>query len=90
MFPRYVRCIQLCGPVPGTSDVLADKFLASSYRSIDLFNGDGMKVDRGDMLQEEDIAKIVTTEGANSQSWEYPRELSRAKRANILDNRRRT
>src|SRR5256712_8515648 len=38
--------------------VLADKFLASSYRSIDLFNGDGMKVDRGDMLQEEDIAKM--------------------------------
>src|SRR5438128_11093594 len=38
--------------------VLADKFLASSYRSIDVFTGDGMKVDRGDMLKEEDIAKM--------------------------------
>ncbi|HZD12620.1 MAG TPA: hypothetical protein VE177_03785, partial [Candidatus Binatus sp.] len=38
--------------------VLADKFLASSYKSTDFFDGDGMKVDRGDLLQEEDLNKM--------------------------------
>ena len=37
--------------------ILADKFLASTYKDIPLFNTDGMKVDRGDLVQEEDLAK---------------------------------
>ncbi len=37
--------------------VLADKFLASTYKDIPLFNTDGMKVDRGDLVQEADLAK---------------------------------
>src|SRR5207253_7405944 len=37
--------------------ILADKFLASTYKDIPLFNTDGMKVDRGDLVQEADLAK---------------------------------
>ena len=37
--------------------VLADKFLASTYKDIPFLNTDGMKVDRGDLLQELDITK---------------------------------
>jgi len=37
--------------------VLADKFLASTYKDIPFLNTDGMKVDRGDFLQEADIVK---------------------------------
>jgi 2-oxoglutarate ferredoxin oxidoreductase subunit alpha len=37
--------------------VLADKFLASTYKDIPLFDTNGMKVDRGDLLQEVDLAK---------------------------------
>jgi len=78
---RILSMLSTMQTIPGTRDSLADKFLASSYRSTDLFNGDGMKVDRGDMLQEEDIAKMGDYRRYNSQSWEYPLELSRAKRA---------
>ncbi len=38
--------------------VLADKFLASSYKNVDFFKGDSMKVDRGDVLQESDLGKM--------------------------------
>src|SRR5256712_4816593 len=37
--------------------IVADKFLASTYKDIPLFDTDGMKVDRGDLLQEADLAK---------------------------------
>ena len=37
--------------------VLVDKFIASTYRDVAIFNGDGMKVDRGNMLNDEDLAK---------------------------------
>ena len=37
--------------------LLVDKFLASTYRDVPPFEMDGMKVDRGDMLQESDLAK---------------------------------
>src|SRR5438094_375053 len=37
--------------------VLADKFLASTYKDIRFLHTDGMKVDRGDFLQEADIVK---------------------------------
>src|SRR5213593_442526 len=37
--------------------ILADKFLASTYKDIPLFDMSGMKVDRGDLLQEADLAK---------------------------------
>jgi 2-oxoglutarate ferredoxin oxidoreductase subunit alpha len=37
--------------------ILADKFLASTYKDIPLFDTSGMKVDRGDLLQEADLAK---------------------------------
>jgi len=37
--------------------VLVDKFIASTYRDVPLFNTDGMKVDRGDLLQESDLVK---------------------------------
>ena len=36
--------------------LLTDKFLASTYQDILPFNGDGMKVDRGDILRESDLA----------------------------------
>src|SRR6266567_4546533 len=36
--------------------ILADKFLASTYQDIVPFNGDSLKVDRGDMLRESDLA----------------------------------
>src|SRR6266699_1202211 len=36
--------------------LLTDKFLASTYQDIVPFNGDGLKVDRGDMLRESDLA----------------------------------
>ncbi len=39
--------------------VLVDKFLASTYRDIPFLRTDGMKVDRGDLLQEEDLAKVL-------------------------------
>lgn len=38
--------------------LLVDKFIASTYRDIPFLNTDGMKVDRGDLLQEADLAKI--------------------------------
>ena len=38
--------------------VLTDKFLASTYRDVPIFGEEGMKVDRGDMLTEADIAKF--------------------------------
>jgi 2-oxoglutarate/2-oxoacid ferredoxin oxidoreductase subunit alpha len=37
--------------------VLMDKFLASTYRDMPIFDTNGMKVDRGDILQEADLAK---------------------------------
>jgi 2-oxoglutarate ferredoxin oxidoreductase subunit alpha len=37
--------------------VLVDKFLASTYKDVSLFDTGGMKVDRGDLLQEADLAK---------------------------------
>src|SRR5213594_1372639 len=37
--------------------ILADKFLASTYKDIPLFDTSAMKVDRGDLLQEADLAK---------------------------------
>jgi 2-oxoglutarate/2-oxoacid ferredoxin oxidoreductase subunit alpha len=37
--------------------VLVDKFLASTYKDVPLFDTGGMKVDRGDFLQEADLAK---------------------------------
>jgi 2-oxoglutarate ferredoxin oxidoreductase subunit alpha len=39
--------------------ILADKFLASTYKDIPLFDTNGMKVDRGDLLQEDDLAKTT-------------------------------
>ncbi|HZY47362.1 MAG TPA: 2-oxoacid:acceptor oxidoreductase subunit alpha [Candidatus Bathyarchaeia archaeon] len=36
--------------------LLTDKFLASTYQDITPFNGDNLKVDRGDMLRESDLA----------------------------------
>jgi len=36
--------------------LLTDKFLASTYQDIPLFNGDNLKVDRGDMVKESDLA----------------------------------
>ncbi len=39
--------------------VMVDKFIASTYRDVPMFNGDGMKVDRGNMLKEEDLAKTT-------------------------------
>src|SRR5215470_18953151 len=41
--------------------VLADKFLASSYKSVDFFDGNDMKVDRGDLLGEADLGKMGDT-----------------------------
>ena len=38
--------------------VLTDKFLASTYRDVPVFTEEGMKVDRGDMLTEADLAKF--------------------------------
>ena len=35
--------------------LLTDKFLASTYQDIPLFNGDDLKVDRGDLLKESDL-----------------------------------
>ncbi len=37
--------------------VMLDKFIASTYRDVPIFNGDGMKVDRGYMLKDEDLAR---------------------------------
>src|SRR3989454_745952 len=37
--------------------LLTDKFLASTYQDIAPFNGNNLKVDRGDLLQELDITK---------------------------------
>ena len=37
--------------------VMVDKFIASTYRDVPIFNGDGMKVDRGYMLIDEDLAR---------------------------------
>jgi 2-oxoglutarate/2-oxoacid ferredoxin oxidoreductase subunit alpha len=37
--------------------ILVDKFLASTYRDVPFFDTNGMKVDRGDLLQETDLAK---------------------------------
>jgi 2-oxoglutarate ferredoxin oxidoreductase subunit alpha len=37
--------------------LLVDKFLASTYRDVPPFETEGMKVDRGDILQESDLAK---------------------------------
>jgi 2-oxoglutarate/2-oxoacid ferredoxin oxidoreductase subunit alpha len=36
--------------------LLTDKFLASTYQDIPLFNGDNLKVDRGDMVRDSDLA----------------------------------
>jgi 2-oxoglutarate ferredoxin oxidoreductase subunit alpha len=36
--------------------LLTDKFLASTYQDISPFNGDNLKVDRGDMVRESDLA----------------------------------
>ena len=36
--------------------LLTDKFLASTYQDIAPFNGDGLKVDRGDLVRESDLA----------------------------------
>ncbi len=36
--------------------LLTDKFLASTYQDIPPFNGDNLKVDRGDMVRESDLA----------------------------------
>ncbi len=38
--------------------VMVDKFIASTYRDVPIFNGNGMKVDRGNMLKDEDLAKM--------------------------------
>jgi 2-oxoglutarate/2-oxoacid ferredoxin oxidoreductase subunit alpha len=40
--------------------LLTDKFLASTYQDVPPFNGDNLKVDRGDMLRESDL--IGTTD----------------------------
>src|ERR671924_1067435 len=37
--------------------LLSDKFLASTYKDIPFLHTDGMKVDRGDLLQEQDLGK---------------------------------
>ena len=37
--------------------VMVDKFIASTYRDVPIFNGDGMKVDRGNVAKDEDLAK---------------------------------
>ncbi|MBO0888899.1 2-oxoacid:acceptor oxidoreductase subunit alpha, partial [Candidatus Bathyarchaeota archaeon] len=37
--------------------LLTDKFLASTYKDIAFLHTDGMKVDRGDLVQEADLAK---------------------------------
>ncbi len=37
--------------------IMVDKFIASTYRDVPMFNGDGMKVDRGAMVREEDLVK---------------------------------
>ena len=37
--------------------VMVDKFIASTYRDVPFFNGDGMKVDRGNIMRDEDLAK---------------------------------
>ena len=37
--------------------VLLDKFIASTYKDIPFFSTEGMKVDRGNLMQEEDLAK---------------------------------
>lgn len=39
--------------------VMVDKFIASTYRDVPIFNGDGMKVDRGNMLSDDDVAKLT-------------------------------
>jgi 2-oxoglutarate/2-oxoacid ferredoxin oxidoreductase subunit alpha len=46
--------------------LLTDKFLASTYQDILPFNGDGMKVDRGDMLRDSDLA---TTTDYRRYKW---------------------
>src|SRR6266571_5039006 len=37
--------------------ILADKFLASTYKDVPYLDTEGMKVDRGDLVQEADLAK---------------------------------
>jgi len=37
--------------------VMVDKFIASTYKDVPIFNGDGMKVDRGNVAKDEDLAK---------------------------------
>jgi len=39
--------------------VMVDKFIASTYRDVPVISGDGMKVDRGNMLRDEDVAKLT-------------------------------
>ena len=39
--------------------VMVDKFIASTYRDVPIFNGDGMKVDRGYMVKDEDLARTT-------------------------------
>ncbi len=39
--------------------VMVDKFIASTYRDVPFLKGDGMKVDRGNMLKDEDLAKMT-------------------------------
>ena len=36
--------------------LLTDKFLASTYQDVPLFNGDNLKVDRGDIVSDSDLA----------------------------------
>ncbi len=38
--------------------VMVDKFIASTYRDVPVFDGNGMKVDRGNMLTDADLAKM--------------------------------
>jgi 2-oxoglutarate/2-oxoacid ferredoxin oxidoreductase subunit alpha len=37
--------------------VMVDKFIASTYRDVPFFAGEGMKVDRGNIVSDEDLAK---------------------------------
>jgi 2-oxoglutarate/2-oxoacid ferredoxin oxidoreductase subunit alpha len=37
--------------------VMVDKFIASTYRDVPFFTGEGMKVDRGNIVSDEDLAK---------------------------------
>src|SRR3989449_4947617 len=36
--------------------VMVDKFIASTYRDVPIFNGDNLKVDRGDIVSDSDLA----------------------------------